>query len=266
MKKKTTDISELGPREAENQAKATKYLKAAFLLIGDVELLYLGITPLVRLPGGDLDSPDQLALFVSLVCNQLMMSRMLFTKSVIAALRMYQGDALTHLRRAIETCAFTVRMSKDRRLCKVWAEASFDDKKYAAYRRAFKTDDVFPKKGHADYDPVLSDLREMFDLSSKQLHGSVYGMANHFHAVQRDAPNTRNVNFFDMPSESFPSTYFMILKTHLDILDLFGQILKPHLSDYHKWKVDFDATKERVGRHVSSWVPTIKAWSAARNK
>ena len=28
-KQQTTDLTELGPREAENQAKATKYLKAA---------------------------------------------------------------------------------------------------------------------------------------------------------------------------------------------------------------------------------------------
>src|SRR6266403_2000043 len=132
-KQKTTDITELGPKEAENQEKATKYLKAAALLVGDVESLYLGITPLVKFPGGNLDSPDQLALVVTLACNQLMMSRMLFTKSVIAALRMYQGDALTYLRRAIETCAFTVRMSKHPNLCKAWSEAAFDDKKYNAY-------------------------------------------------------------------------------------------------------------------------------------
>jgi hypothetical protein len=267
-KQKTTNITELGPKEAENQAKATTYLKASALLIGDVESLYLGITPLVKFPGGDLDSPDQLLLFVTLACNQLMMSRMLFTKSVIAALRMYQGDALTHLRRAIETCAFTARMSKDRSLCKVWAEASFDDNKYNAYRKAFRTQDVFPKKGHVDFNPLLSALKDTFDLASKQLHGSVYGMANHFHAVPKDrnAPNTRNINFFDMPPESFPSTYFMILGTHLTILDLFGQMFEPHLTDFPKWKADYDATKGRVGRHVAKWQPTIAAWNAARNK
>src|ERR1035441_9206800 len=68
-KQKPTDITELGPQEATNQEKATKYLKASALLIGDVELLYMGITPLVKFPGGDLDSPDHLALFVTLACN-----------------------------------------------------------------------------------------------------------------------------------------------------------------------------------------------------
>src|SRR5260370_25822922 len=132
-KPKTTDLNELGPQEAKNKKNATKYLKASALLVGDIESLYLGITPLVKFPGGNLDSPDQLALLVTLVCNQLMMSRMLFTKSVIAALRMHQGDSLTHLRRAIEACAFTVRMSRHRTLCKVWSDAAFDGKKSSTY-------------------------------------------------------------------------------------------------------------------------------------
>ncbi len=267
-KQRTTDITELGPKEAENQEKATKYLKAAALLIGDVESLYLGMTPLVKFPGGDLDSPDQLALVVTLACNHLMMSRMLFTKSVIAALRMYQGDALTHLRRAIETCAFTVRMSKHPNLCKVWSEAGFDDKSYNAYRKAFRTEDVFPKRGHADFNPLLTTLKDRFDLASKQLHGSVYGMANHFQLVPKgtNTPRTRNINFFDMPPESFPSTYFMILTTHLIILALYGQVFQPHLTDLAEWKAEFDAIKERVDRHLIAWKPTIAAWNAARNK
>ena len=267
-KSKTTDLTEIGQKEAENLENATKYLKASALLIGDIESLYLGIAPLVKFPGGNLDSPDQLALLVTLVCHQVMMSRMLFTKSVIAALRMYQGDALTHLRRAIETCAFTVRMSRHRNLCKVWSEAAFDDKNYNTYRKAFRTEDAFPKQGHADFNPLLSTLKDTFDLASKRLHGSVYGMANHFQSVPRDrnAPYTRNVNFFDMPPESFPSTYFTILNTHLTILDLYARILEPHLTDFAQWKSEYDLIKERVSRHVNSWVPIVMAWNKARKK
>lgn len=267
-KQKATDLTELGPKEAENQRRATKYLKASALLIEDVELLYLGMTPLVKFPGGNLDSPDQLAIFVALACNQLMMGRMLFTKSVIAALRMYQGDALTHLRRAIEACAFTFRMSKHRNLCKVWSEAGLDDKKYSAYRKAFRTEDVFPKKGHTEFNPLLSILKDRFDLASKQLHGSVLGMANHFQFVPKgtNTPTSRNINFFDMPPDSFPSTYFMILTTNLIILELYGQMFQPHLTDFQQWKGEYDVIKERVGRHVTTWRPTIMAWNKARNQ
>lgn len=202
-KQKTTDLTELGPLEAQNQETATKYLKASVLLVGDIESLYLGITPLVKFPDGDIDSPDQLRLLVTLACNQLMMSRMLFTKSIVAALRMYQGDALTHLRRAIEAAAFTLRMSKHRELCKVWCEAGLEDNKYSAYRKAFRTDDLFPKKGHSDFNPLLSILKDSFDPASKLLHGSVLGMANHFQSVPKgsNTANTQNINFFDMPPD-----------------------------------------------------------------
>jgi hypothetical protein len=159
-------------------------------------------------------------------------------------------------------------MSRHRNLCKVWSEAAFDEKKYSTYRKAFRTEDGFPKKGHADFSPLLSTLKDTFDLASKQLHGSVYGMANHFQSVPRDrnAPNTRNVNFFDMPPESFPSTYVTILNTHLLVLDLYGRILEPHLTDFSQWKADYGLIKERVGRHVKSWGPIIMAWNKARNK
>jgi hypothetical protein len=267
-KRKTTDLTKLGPKEAENQERATRYLGDSALLIGDVESLYLALTPLVRFPGGDLDSPDQLALFVTLACNQLMIGRMLFTKSVIAALRMYQGDALMHLRRAIEVCAFTVRMSKHRELCRVWCEAGTNDQKYSAYRDAFLTRDAYPKRGHPDFDPLLTSLKDTFDIASKQLHGSVLGAANHFLTVPRDvnASNTRNINFFDMPGKSFPSTYFNIIFAHLAILRLYGQVLQPHLTDYEGWKSEHEGIGGRVGRHYAYWLPRIKAWSAERNK
>ncbi len=181
---------------------------------------------------------------------------------------MYQSDALTHLRRAIETCAFTVRMSRHRTLCKVWSEASFDDTNYSIYRKAFRTEDVFPKQGHPDFNPLLSTLKDTFDIASKQLHGSVYGMANHFQSVPRDQKplNTRNVNFFDMPPKSFPSTYFTILNTHLIILDLYGQALEPHLTDFSQWEANHDLIKQRLGRHVNRWRPTIMAWNKARSQ
>jgi len=267
-KPRVTDITELGPAEAKNQETATKYLKDSALLIGDIESLYLAITPLIKLPGGGIDEPDQLALFVVITSNQLMMCRMLYTKSVIAALRMYQGDAFTHLRRAIETAAFTVRMNKHRHLCKIWASAGLDDEKsYEAYRKAFRTKDVYPERRHADFNPLLLPLKDVFDNASKLLHGSIFASANHFGLVPKgtNTPTQRNINFFDMPPDSFPSVYFVILSTHLTILELFGQILRPHMTDFTKWKTEYDNIKERVVRHIEKWKPTIRAWNIARN-
>jgi len=267
-KQRTTDITQLGPKEAENLERATKHLKASALLVGDVELLYMGLTPSLKIPAGGIDAPDQLAFSVNITFGQLMMCRMLYTKSVIAAMRMYQADALTHLRRAIETCAFTVRMNKHRQLCKIWAAAGTDDEKsYAAYRDAFRPKDVYPKQGHPDFNPLLLILKDRFDAASKQIHGSIFGSANHFHLVPKgtNTATHRNINFFDMPSDSFPSTFFVILSTHMMILELFGQLFQPHLTDFDKWKTGYDNTRERVVRHIQQWQPTITAWNLARN-
>jgi hypothetical protein len=45
-----------------------------------------------------------------------------------------------------------------------------------------------------------------------------------------------------------------------------GQILQPFLTDFPQWTADYAAVKERVGRNVTSWAPTIMAWNTTRNK
>lgn len=267
LKQKPTDLTKFGPTEEENQKRTTKHLGATALLIDDVELLYAAITPLVTFPDGDLDSSDQLHLLVLVACRQLMITRLLFTKSIVAALRMYQGDSLSNLRRAIETCAFTVHMSKHRELCKVWCEAGLDALKYRAYRNAFRTEDVYRKEGHADFNPLLPVLKGNFDLASKLLHGSIFGSANHFEQVPKEGrtPNKQSVNFFDMPVDQFITTYFLILNTNLIILDLYGQVLRPHLTDFPAWKKEYDDIKARVDRHFVKWQPEMAEYRKARN-
>ena len=126
---------------------------------------------------------------------------------------------------------------------------------------------MYPSKGHADFHPLLPDLKCNFDIASKLLHGSVFASANHLYLVPKgtNTPTTRNVNFFDMPPESFPSTYFMILMTHLVILKLYGEMLQPHMTNFSKWKAEHATVYERVGRFYKTWEPPIQAWNAARN-
>src|SRR5579862_1766075 len=194
-----TKLAELVECEAANLEATTKHLGASSVLIGDVETLYEKLTPLLKFPGGDLDTSDELMAVVSII-HEFSMCRMLFMKAALAALRMYQGDAFTHLRRAIETCAFAVRMSKHHDLSRVWAEGGTDKdgdgRKYKAYRQAFRTEDAFPNKKHPDYDPRLTNLKGRFELCSKTIHGSIFGMANHFGNVSPDknTAQTRRVN------------------------------------------------------------------------
>jgi hypothetical protein len=194
------NLSELVAAEITNLDATTKSLDVSALVISDIESLCEKLTPLIKRPAGNLDSSDEL-LAVKLIIHELMMCRMLLTNAALAAMRMYQGDAFTHLRRAIETCAFAVRMSKHHDLSRIWAESGLDkngeDTKYRAYRKAFRTADVFPNKDHPDHDPLLTHLKGGFDLCSKTIHGSVFGMAGHFvTSKNRNAPGSRHVNLF----------------------------------------------------------------------
>ena len=271
MATRLAEFSELEANEAKNLLETTKHLGASAELVSDVAALYQKITPFLKFPKGSIASSNETLTLVA-VTNELMMCRMLLTKAALAALRMYQGDALTHLRRAIESCAFSVRMSKHHELSRIWSEGGLDkdgeDTKYRAYRDAFQTRDVFPRKGHKDHDPLLTELKINFDLASKTIHGSVFGMANHLGNVPK-VENTalrRRINFFDMPNDSLVSCFFLILGTHMMLLQLFGRILEPYMMEFNEWKKEYEYVQGKTKRHGQKWIPNVHALNAARNR
>lgn len=122
--KKLTDLSELAAAEAANLKENVKYLGSSRLLVNDVESVYAAFPPLIKLPGDILVSDE--ALTVQTICHEFLMCRLVLIKAVLATQRMYLGESLVHLRKAIESCAFAVRMSKHHNLSRVWAEAALD--------------------------------------------------------------------------------------------------------------------------------------------
>lgn len=267
-----TKLAELVAAEAYNLAANTKHLGTSAELMSDVESVYEAMMPL-KFPkrstttgGPEGFSDEQLA--VSSILNELMMCRMLLTKATLAAMRMYQGDSFTHVRRAVESCAFAVRMSKHHELCRTWHEAGTDNSRYKAYRDAFRTREVFPNEGHADHDPLLVVLKDRFDHCSKLIHGSVFGMANHFGTVPKgkNRAGKRHVNFFDLPPDSLVSSFLFVLNTHRLILQLFGRILEPYVRDFDRWKKEYLRVEEKLQRHTQRWTPNIMALNAARKQ
>jgi hypothetical protein len=268
----TTDLSKLVECEALNVKATTKHLGFSAELHGDLETIYKAIPPLLKSPGGDLALSDELLTFLTIL-HELRMCEILLAKAVLAAMRMYQGDAFTHLRRAIEACAFAVRMSKHHELSRVWAEGTAgDDAKYRAYRKAFTSADVYPNEKHTDHDAILTALKDQFDLCSKLIHGSPLGMAGHFATVPKEENTKRSwqINFFDMPQDSFVSSFLMILDTHCRILRLFGRILAPYSVDATLWNEKYEKEYQyvvgKLQRHTRKWLPNIAALYVARNQ
>lgn len=262
-----TRLTELARAEAANLTATSRFLGVSADLVEDIDSLYVTLPSFAKSRGSQ---NERLAL--ELVLRELMVCGMLLTKGTLATLRMYQADAFTDLRRAIESCAFAVRMSKHPDLCTVWAEAGSDKEgesaKYKAYREAFRTQDVFPNKTHPDYDPLLSNVKAKFDICSKRIHGSVFGVASHFGIVPKDkaAPGKRQLNFFDMPKDTFVTCFLFMLETHRLILKLFAQTLRPHADDLGKWETEYSYVKGKLERHIQKWNRHIRENSAKRRR
>ena len=267
-----TDITKLAEAEALNVKATHKHLGYSADLLGDLESVYKAIPALAKSPGGDISTSDDLLAFISIL-HELRMCEMLLAKAVIAAMRMYRADSFTCLRRSIEACAFAVRMSKHHDLSRVWAEGGIGgDEKYAAYRKAFRPKDVFPDASHPDHDPALIDLKDKFDICSKTIHGSLLGMAGHFTTVpdEERASGAWRINFFDMPGDSFVSSFFHIIGAHCMLLRLFGKIIEPYAADPATWQEKYEKEYQYVAgklqRHMQKWLPNIAALYQARNQ
>jgi hypothetical protein len=255
MSKATDEFLQIAITEKEHYKATTKHLGASMDLVDDLRTLYGAITPLLKHPqSGDISTSDETLTLVAII-HELMLCRILLSKSVLMALRMYMSESLIHLRRAIEACAFSVRMSKHPETSRKWAEGALDDLKYKKYRNAFGPKEIFPAPGTPDHEPKLILLRETFDHCSKTVHGSVLGMAGHVVNAPVSTPSslTRSMTFFDMPNDFLVPTFLRTLAAHGIMIDLFAKILEPNSTGLGDWRKEYTIVMERLQRHMVKW-------------
>jgi hypothetical protein len=247
-------LSDLCKHEATNFANSLGYLGETAELAADVDDLYQLMPTLV----GPETKPHDELLADELIRNNFLMCRVLLSKGTLAALRLYGADSMIHLRRAIEACAFSARMRKHPDLCQVYCDvanggADPNNTKYKAYMKAFgRSENVFPKASHPDYHPTLERLFKCFDLCSKMIHGSIYGMAAHFaYAPKGDTPNVRHINYFDLNGEHLFKAIALTVRAHTLILSMFAQLFR--LLDPQKWGQEWMCVSQRLDRHVAKW-------------
>ena len=259
----STDLRELLANERSNFEATSKFMGHSFALIKDLETVYeFAVKQIKRIPTGTTSDSD---LAFHAVLNQFMMSRMLLTQAASAVLKMYQGDALMHLRKAIEMCAFAVRISKHQELGRVWLEAGLDPEnemvktKYRAYRKAFRTELIFPASG----EPGLTDLKQKWEICSKPVHGSIFGIANFIENAPK-AGTGPTIAFFDLPHDSLQSMFLYVVTTHLAILKLFAPVIGGYMDDQTLWSKELKYASEKASRFLGAWTPNIMALRAAR--
>lgn len=244
-------MRELIEAESKNFEANAKRLDDSIDLIHDFERVYEALTPCLTSPPSE---PDKTARAAAVYL--LAFCRRQITMSSVILLRGYRADSLLHLRRAIESCAFAVRICKHPDLAAVWGGAGSDEEAYRKYRVAFRTGDVFPNPKHADHLPELAALKERYDLCSRLMHGGVSGLAGHFQTT----PESFRMVFFDLPPDhSLFSTLLLLLDAHLKIATLFGQVLESHTNDrLAAWMVRLNSVEAKLVVHAQRWAPMIK--------
>jgi hypothetical protein len=173
----------------------------------------------------------------------------------LAEHRGHRGDAQVHLRRAIDGVAAAWRINGHRELARMWFDAAVGDdvtatKNYRAYLKHFKTELLYPKPGHADYNIRLSRLYGVFDMASKMVHTGLFGVAPYLH-------KSVGTSIIWTPGdistgEQMVPAFFLILGVHVDILAISVDSL-PIASGRKEWEKKAQDTSERIERHRVLW-------------
>jgi hypothetical protein len=241
----------LAQAENKNLQHNLLFLGNTYNLVSDLEVLYDAMPQIVLFPPDDPPSDETLAAVV--VSNLTLICRRQLTLGQLTLLRGYRGDSQGHLRKGIEACAFSAKMTRHPEFAKVWLKAGEDDEAFASFRKKFAKD-LFPSS-----DRDLSSLHEVFDRCSKAMHCSMYGVAIHF--LHRDShADKASIDFFDVRIKLNVFTWFMIvIRTHIIMLTILGRLLKPHMVSTHRiwWHEQLDLCKANYVQHQNRWQPKV---------
>lgn len=246
-------ISDVAENESKNLQVSINRLGNTATLIADFESVYDGLPPIITLPVGGAENDEAMAVIA--ILQLMVFCRRQLTMGCLTLMRAQQGDALLHLRRAIESCGFAVRMSKHHELVRVWLNGVAGDQGYREFKKAFGSRDIFPKAKHTDHDVVLDELYERYDLCSKKAHANVYGMSGHFEYGDSPEKFSFSLSVFDLPSDhSLVSSIYLIFDAHKRMLSLFGRMLEHYAGDRIKtWQVRHNWVERKLDVHREHW-------------
>lgn len=249
--------------EQQNLQNCLNILGLTAKLVDDVDTLYGDLLERSKAGDPDFNSEDRHRAVVALL-HLLTFCRRQLSIGAVTLFRGNSRDSLVHLRGAIDAAAISWRISKHHTLASIWLSAGRDKESHNLYRKHFDPRALYPEKQHLDYNRSLRTLYDKaYDLSSKVLHASVYGVAPHasVRAVTPDdseaagKPVAIELHFCDIKKEELLApTLVHVLKAHLRILDVlmhgFEECGCPVPSET---RASFALIEERIGRHREKW-------------
>ena len=179
------------------------------------------------------------------------------TVGTLAILRGYRADSNLQLRRAIELTAFAVRIDRHKSLAKLWIDAGTSDAAFTEFRSQLDNK-LFPKN-----DPLTGELYKDFDICSKAIHSSIYGVAPYFAARQSrrafESHPADGLEALDIATSDLTVVVFIaMIDVHLELLQVFQKILTPYLGDQRKpFRLLLTEVEKQFSAEKKHWGPLI---------
>lgn len=249
------EIERVRQLDDENYQASGGGLGDSATLVQDLVDLYQFLGDLVRAAAAPAAVPERIVAAVQFTLG----CRYHLVMGALTLLRGHRGDSASHTRRAMELCAFAARVRAEPGLLEVWARAADSDEAFAAYRREFRTRDLFPRD-----DPILGRLYERYDLASKQSHPSVYSLAGHIQFVREEGAATEvRFQYYDVSPDNpgaFVGTYLFLLDTHLQIFRVLEAVFADEIAhDRRTWDLRRNAVDAKLRVHKERWRPLVTA-------
>jgi hypothetical protein len=181
------------------------------------------------------------------------MCRRQLTVGTLTLLRGYRGDHKSHLRKAIETCAFAAKMERHPHMARVWLEAGGGEEAFEKFRKKFTN--LFPHD-----DRQLVSLGEHYDICAKATHPSMYGVALYFAAQRARKPGTAGLDVFDVMTEgNLVAEFVTSMCVHLIIIQVFDRLLKPYTGDrLEQWSAKYKECEKNYLIAHRYWQPLVE--------
>jgi hypothetical protein len=111
-----------------------------------------------------------------------------------------------------------------------------------------------------DDDPKLKMLGEQYDVCSKVMHGSLYGVAHYF-AHSKGTPSVPSINVFDVGTNAkLVTTFFTCMRLYLVMLRVFEHLLVPYAAErITTWAEQLSAAEKAYEIKHAYWKPLVEA-------
>lgn len=202
-----------------------------------------------------LDAHQQLAL---LHCMQA--CRYQFLMGALTCLRAHPIDQSSYRRKAIEFCAFAIKMARNPEHAKTWIEAVNSNGKYDQYESAFKINAIITEACEI-FDPRL---KKMYGFLSQQVHASPFAITSQVRIEYNpDGEPVHTIDYHQHQTDSKKQFLAMAFLSGIEYDALIVKALADVLISVSKafdqisWNTALQAFQDLLKTEKANWAPTL---------